>query len=123
MAAIQAVVLGFTHKCTSTSHKEVYVPGSLFDEYCIAVNGKKTNLLGTGQYKICHRMKNQVIDETLNNLSMRTTKIDSNNNTTTKEVHADSNNNNNNNNTGFVLVPNIKQEDGVVDEGTKKDAK
>ena len=53
-----------------------------------------------------------------NNSSVRTTKIDSNNNTTTEEVHANSNNNNNNNNnTGFVLVPNIKQEDGVVDEG------
>ena len=73
VAAIQAVVLGFTHKCTCTSHKAVYVPGSLIDEYCIAVNGKKTNLLGTGQYKICHRMKNQVIDDVLNkNLSLRT---------------------------------------------------
>ena len=64
VAAIQAVVLGFTHKCTCTSHKAVYAPGSLIDEYCIAVNGKKTNLLGTGQYKICHRIKNQVIDDT-----------------------------------------------------------
>ena len=49
VAAIQAVVLGFTHKCTSTSHNEVYVPGSLIDEYCMAVNGTKTNLLRTGQ--------------------------------------------------------------------------
>ena len=93
LAAIRVAVPGFNHKCnTSTDHNAVYVPGNLLDEYCMAVNGTKTNLLRTGQYKICRNLKYHVIDETLNNLSMRTTKIDSNNNTTTKEVHADSNN-------------------------------
>ena len=53
VAAIQAVVLGFTHKCNCTLHKEVYsVRGSLLDEYCMAVNGTKTNLVPTGQYLI-----------------------------------------------------------------------
>ena len=116
LAAIKAAVPGFIHSCTRSTHKEVCVPGSLIDELCIAVNGKKTNLLGTGQYKICHNLAFNVIKRKLNkNLSVRTTKIDSNNNTTTEEVHADSNNNNN---TGFVLlVP--KQEDGV-DEGLQE---
>ena len=117
VAAIQAVVLGFTHKCNCTLHKEVYVPGSLLDEYCMAVNGTKTNLLGTGQYQICHNLAFNVIKRKLNkNSSVRTTKIDSNNNTTTKEVHADSNNNNN---TGFVLlVP--KEEDGVDEDCSER---
>ena len=84
--AIQKVVPGFNHKCTSTDHKAVYVPGCLIDEYCMAVNGTKTNLLRTCQYKICRNLKYHVIDETLNNLSVRTTKIDSNNTTTTEEV-------------------------------------
>ena len=99
--AIQDAVPGFTHKCTCTAHLAVYVRGSRLDEYCIEVNGRKTNLLPTGQYLICSRMKNQVIDDILNNSSVRTTKIYSNNNMTTEEVHADSNNNNN---TGFVLL-------------------
>ena len=74
----------------------MYVPGSLIDEYCMAVNGTKTNLLCTGQYKICRQLAVNVIKRKLNkNLSVRTTKIDSNNNMTTEEVHADSNNNNN----------------------------
>ena len=93
--AIQKVVPGFNHSCTSTSHKAVYVPGSLLDEYCMAVNGTKTNLLRTGQYKICRNLKYHVIKRKLNkNSSVRTTKIDSNNTTTTEEVHADSNNKN-----------------------------
>ena len=94
--AIQDAVPGFTHKCTCTPHNAVYVPGSRLDEYCMAVNGTKTNLLCTGQYKICREMVVNVFDKTLNkNSSVRTTKIDSNNNMTTEEVHADSNNNNN----------------------------
>ena len=119
VAAIQVAVPGFTHICNCTSHKAVIVDGSWIDGYCTAVNGTKTNLLRTGQYQICHNLKYQVIKrKRKKNSSVRTTKIDSNNNTTTEEVHADSNNNNNNNNnnTGFVLVPNIKQEDGVDKE-------
>ena len=46
--AIQAAVPWFTHRCTGTSHKAVYVPGSLIDEYCMEVNGTKTNLVPTG---------------------------------------------------------------------------
>ena len=75
LAAIKAAVPGFIHACTRSTHKAVYVPGSLLDEYCMAVNGTKTNLLCTGQYKICRNLKYHVIDETLNNLSVRTTKI------------------------------------------------
>ena len=58
--AIQAAVPGFIHSCTRTAHLAVYVRGSRLDEYCIEVNGRKTNLLPTGQYLICSRMKNQV---------------------------------------------------------------
>ena len=112
--AIQAAVPGslinvlvlLTWQCTCM------VVGSM--NIALQKTERKTNFLPTGQYLIYSRMKNQVIDDVLNNLSVRTNKNDStNNNMTTKEVHADSNNNNNNNNTGFVLVPNIKQEDGV----------
>ena len=60
--AIRAVIPGFNHSCTSTSHKAVFVCGSSIDEYCIAVNGTKTNLLPTGQYKICHSLKYHAID-------------------------------------------------------------
>ena len=85
LAAIQVAVPGFIHDCGATRNNPVYVPGSLLDEYCMAVNGRKTNLLRTGQYKICRSLKYHVIDDVLNNLSVRTTKIESNNNTTTTE--------------------------------------
>ena len=115
--AIQKAFPGFIHTCsTSYRNNAVYVCGSQIDGYCMAVNGTTTDLLPTGQYKLCHQLAVNVIKRKLNkNSSVRTTKIDSNNNTTTEEVHADSNNNN----TGYVLVPNIKQEDGV-DEGYKE---
>ena len=61
VAAIKAAVPGFIHSCTRSTHKAVCVPGSLIDEYCMAVNGTKTNLLRTGQYQICHNLKYQVI--------------------------------------------------------------
>ena len=114
LKAIKVAVPGFKHKCTCTSHKAVIVCTSRINKYCVAVNGTTTNLLATGQYSMCHQLAINVIKRKLdNNLSVRTTKIDSNNNnTTTEEVRADSNNNN----TGFVLVPNIKQEDGVDEE-------
>ena len=113
LAAIRVAVPRFIHDCGATRNNAVYVPGSLVDEYCMAVNGTKTNLIPTCQYKICRNLKYHVFDDVLNNnSSVRTTKIDSNNNTTTEEVHdADSNNNNN---TGIVLVP--KQEDGIDEE-------
>ena len=59
--AIRAVIPGFNHSCTSTTHKAVFVCGSSIDEYCIAVNGTKTNLLPTGQYKICRSLKYHAI--------------------------------------------------------------
>ena len=93
LAAIQVAVPGFIHSCTHSDHKAEIVCGSLIDDYCIAVNGKTTNLLPSGMYQICNRMKYHVIKRKLKkNSSVRTTKIDSNNNTTTEEVHADSNN-------------------------------
>ena len=67
--AIKAAVPGFTHKCTCTAHLAVYVCGSRIDEYCKAVNGTKTNLLPTGQYLKCSRMKNEVIPDGLNQCS------------------------------------------------------
>ena len=111
--AIQKAVPGFTHTCGTSRNNAVYVRGSQIDGYCMAVNGTTTDLLPTGQYKLCHQLAVNVIKRKLdNNSSVRTTKIDSNNITATEEVHADSNNNNN---MGFVLlVP--KEEDGV-DEG------
>ena len=62
LEAIRAAYPAFKHKCTSTSHKAVFVCGSSIDEYCIAVNGTKTNLLPTGQYKICRNLKYHAID-------------------------------------------------------------
>ena len=99
--AIQKAVPGFTHTCGTSRNNAVYVCGSQIDGYCMAVNGTTTDLLPTGQYKLCHQLAVNVIKRKLdNNSSVRTTKIDSNNNTTTEEVHADSNNNN----TEYVLV-------------------
>ena len=60
--AIRAVIPGFNHSCTSTTHKAVFLCGSSIDEYCIAVNGTKTNLLPSGQYKICRNLKYHAID-------------------------------------------------------------
>ena len=87
VAAIQAVVPGFIHTCTRSTHKAEIVRGSQIDGYCISVNGKTTDLLPSGIYQVCNRMKTQVIDRKLdNNSSVRTTKIDSN--MTTEEVGA-----------------------------------
>ena len=85
--AIKKAVPGFNHKCTCTAHLAVYVRGSRVNQYCKAVNGTKSDLLPTGKYRICREMAVNVFDKTLNkNLSVRTTKIDSNNITTTRSA-------------------------------------
>ena len=66
--AIEAAIPWFKHLCTRTSHKAVFVHGSMIDEYCTVVNGTstKTTLLPTGQYEICRNLKYHDIDTNTN---------------------------------------------------------